>query len=172
MLVFVLALATALGAWGDDDPTAEIPVTPEATDVPDPRLRVELQARAHSTDQWAETVRARPGQLLRFRMIIRNDGEAARRARAQVELARGLGLVGISAYQRSTDTRSGGIPLEPGLARQGVVLESLPAGRTEIVFSLRVAPAADVGTRLGLGASVSAHARRAADTAAVLVARD
>ena len=171
-LVLVAAATAAVAACGNDDPSAGIPATPEAADAPDPRLRVRLQARADSTDPWAETVRARPGQLVRFRMLIRNLGEAASSARARLALDRGLRLVGISAYlRRDNDTRSGGTPLKPGLTRQGVVLGELRPGTARLVFSLRVASRADVGGRLTVGASLRAHARRAADTAVVRVAR-
>lgn len=171
MALLVLALAWGLSACGDEEPPAadDLPARPEATERPDPRLRLRLEARAHSTDPWTQTVRARPRQLLRFRAIIRNLGEAAARGRARVELERGLGLVGISTYLRRGDDRTGGTPLEPGLTQQGVVLGSVPAGATRLAFSLRVAPSAEPGSRLTVGASVSAQARRAADTAVVRV---
>lgn len=171
MPLLVLALGWALSACGDDDPSpaADRAARPEATDGPDTRLRLRLEARAHSTDPWTESVRARPGQLLRFRAIIRNLGEATSQARARVELERGLGLVGVSTYLRRSDDRAGGTPLRPGLTRQGVVLGRIPPATTRLAFSLRVAANADVGSRLTVGASVSAHGRRAADTAAVRV---
>lgn len=167
LLVSLLAMASALAACRDDEPA--IPVTPQATDLPDPRLRVVLQARAHSTDRWSETVQARPRQLLRFRIVIRNLGETARDARARVELDPGIGLVGTSAYVLRSDVRPGRRPLPPGLARQGVVLDRVAAGVSRLEFSLRVAPDAEVGSRLTVAASLSAQARRAADTAVVRV---
>jgi len=170
-MALVSALAWALSACGDEEPPAadDIPARPQVTDRPDPRLRLRLEARAHSTDPWARTVRARPRQLLRFRAIIRNLGEAASQGRARVELERGLGLVGISTYLRRGDDRAAGTPLKPGLTRQGVVLGRVPAGETRLAFSLRVAPSAEPGSRLTVGASVSAQARRAAGTAVVRV---
>lgn len=174
IVVLVLATAMALAACGgddDNDSADAIPATPEVTEAPDPRLRVALEARAHSTQEWTQTVQARPGQLLRFRFVIRNLGEVAPRARARVELDRGLGLVGVSTYLRRTDERSGGTPLEPGLTRRGVVLDAIAPGTARLAFSLRVASTADVGSRLTVGASIASQMRRAADTAVVRVVR-
>lgn len=173
ILALFLAMPVALVACGDDDSPQEatIPVTPEVTERPDPRLRIMLEARAHSTDEWTPTVQARPGQLLRFRLAIRNLGEVAPRARARVELDRGLGLVGVSTYLRRTDDPVAGTPLEPGLTRQGVVIDAIAPGTARLAFSLRVATTADVGSRLTVGASIVSEMRRAADTAVVRVVR-
>jgi hypothetical protein len=169
----LLTLACALTACGDDSDSGAkaIPITPEAADRPDPRLRRRLEARAHSTDPWSATVTARPGQLLRMRALVRNLGETASGARARVELDRGLGLIGVSKYLRRADQRSGGRPLKPGLTRQGVVLGTIVPGTPRLVFSVRVANTAQVGSSLRAGASIAAQARRAADTAVVRVVR-
>lgn len=173
ILVLFLAMPMAFVACGDDDSPedATVPVTPEVTERPDPRLRVTLEARAHSTDEWTQSVQARPGQLLRFRLVIRNVGEVAPRARIRVELDQGLGLIGVSTYLRRTDDPVAGTPLEPGLTRQGVVIDAIAPGTSRLAFSLRVATTADVGSRLTVGASIVSGMRRAADTAVVSVVR-
>jgi len=175
-IVALLALTCALAACGEDGAATgtdrgAIPDNPEAADRPDPRLRLQLEARTHSTEPWSTTVSARPGELVRFRALLRNLGETASGARARVELDRGLGLVGVSAYLRATEQPSGGRPLTPGLTRQGVALGVIAPGTSRLVFSLRVAQVAEVGSSARVGVSISAQARRAADSALVRVVR-
>lgn len=149
-----------------------VPATPEAAEVPDPRIRVELQVRAGRDDAWADTVRARPGQLLRFRAVVHNRGATARRTRAEVKLDRGLDVVTVSKYLRRTDVRGTALPLEPGLTRGGVVLGRLEPGTARLAFTARVAQSAPAPARLTAAAAVTwAQTGRAADTAAVTVRR-
>ena len=173
-LLTVLALAgcgddgSATGGARDD---VDIPETPEATDAPQPRLSVDLQARTGTGGPWAGSITARPGQVLRFRLVIRNGGATAERTRARLELDRGLNLVAPSPNLRRAEAQGPGAPLPPGLARGGVPTGRLRPGIATLTFSVRVAQGTATPTRLRAGAVLSAAATRAADTAAVHVRR-
>jgi hypothetical protein len=168
----VLAALAVAGCSGDGSgPSADIPETPEATESPEPRLTVELQARPGEREPWAGTVTARPGQVLRFRMVIRNRGATAERTQTRLELDRGLNLVAASPNLRRSEARGPGAPLPPGLARGGVPTGRIRPGNATLLFAVRVAQSAATPSRLRAGAVVTSPFKRTADTATVRVRR-